>query len=90
MKNELAEIFRQQYSLSLNSTSEVIEHRSIVYEGDPPTAVEVVTYETIYHLYITLTDNGLDMVLRSRMTAEEQEMYDLYNMTYGNRTDLFP
>lgn len=90
VKNELAEIFRQQYSLSLYSTSEVIEHRSIVYEGNPPTAVEVVTYETIYHLYITLTDNGLDMVLRSRMTAEEQELYDLYNMTYGNRTDLFP
>lgn len=90
VKNELTEIFRQQYSLSLYSTSEVIEHRSIVYEGDPPTAVEVVTYETIYHLHITLTDNGLDMVLCSRMTAEEQELYDLYNMTKGNRPDLFP
>ncbi len=88
--SEIEEIFRQQYSLSQYFTSEVIEHRKIIYEGDPPTAVEVVTYETIHHLHITLTDNGLDMVLRSRMTPEEQELYDLYNMTYGNRPELFP
>lgn len=89
VKTELQEIFRQQYSLSLYSTSETITYTETVYEGDPPVAVEVVRYRTIYHLHINLTNHGLDTVLRSRMTAEEQELYDLYNMTYGNRGDLF-
>lgn len=89
VKTELQEIFRQQYSLSLYSTSETITYTETVYEGDPPVAVEVVRYRTIYHLHIDLTNHDLDTVLRSRMTAEEQEMYDLYNMTYGNRGDLF-
>lgn len=89
VKTELQEIFRQQYSLSLYSTSETITYTETVYEGDPPVAVEVVRYRTIYHLHIDLTNHNLDTVLRSRMTAEEQEMYDLYNMTYGNRGDLF-
>lgn len=89
VKTELQEIFRQQYSLSLYSTSERIEYTETVYEGDPPVAVEVVRYRTIYHLHIDLANHGLDTVLRSRMTAEETELYDLYNMTYGNRGDLF-
>ena len=89
VKTELQEIFRQQYSLSLYSTSETITYTETVYEGDPPVAVEVVRYRTIYHLHIDLTNHNLDTVLRSRMTAEEQELYDLYNMTYGNRGDLF-
>lgn len=89
VKAELQEIFGQQYSLSLYSTSETITYTETVYEGDPPVAVEVVRYRTIYHLHIDLVNHGLDTVLRSRMTAEEQEMYDLYNMTYGNRGDLF-
>ncbi len=89
VKTELQEIFRQQYSLSLYSTSERIEYTETVYEGDPPVAVEVVRYRTIYHLHIDLANHGLDTVLRSRMTAEETELYELYNMTYGNRGDLF-
>ena len=28
-------------------------------------------------------------ILRSRMSEDEQEMYDLYNTTHGNRDDLF-
>ena len=89
VKTELQEIFRKQYSLSLYSTSETITYTETVYIGDPPEAVTVVRYKTIYHLHIDLTNHDLDTVLRSRMTAEEQEMYDLYNMTYGNRGDLF-
>ena len=89
VKTELQEIFRQQYSLSLYSTSETITYTETVYIGDPPEAVTVVRYKTIYHLHIDLTNHDLDTVLRSQMTAEEQELYDLYNMTYGNRGDLF-
>lgn len=52
-------------------------------------SVEVTTTTTVTMLNVTLTNNGLDAVLRSRMSAGEIEMYDLYNMTYGNREDLF-
>ena len=89
VKEELEAIFAQQYNLSLYSTAEIVEYTEIVYEGDPPVAVEVTKQKTIYHLQIRLTNHDLDMVLRSRMTAAEIEMYDLYNMTYGNRGDLF-
>lgn len=89
IQNELQEIFREQYTLSCYSVSERVSYTETIYTGDPPTAKEVVRYRTIYHLHIVLTDNGLDAVLRSRMSAEEQELYDLYNTTYGNRKELF-
>ena len=89
IQNELQEIFREQYTLSCYSVSERVSYTETIYTGDPPTAKDLVRYRTIYHLHIVLTDNGLDAVLRSRMSAEEQELYDLYNTTYGNRKELF-
>lgn len=38
---------------------------------------------------ITLTNKGLDAVLRSRMDENEEKRYDIYNTTYGNRDYLF-
>lgn len=32
---------------------------------------------------ITLTNKGLDAVLRSRMDENEEKRYDIYNTTYG-------
>ena len=89
VKDELAEIERMQYKVSLYYTVETIEYTETVYEGDPPTPVEVVRYVDIYHLHIYLDNNDLDSILRSRMSEDEQEMYDLYNTTHGNRDDLF-
>ena len=89
VKDELAEIERMQYKVSLYYTVETIEYTETVYEGDPPTPVEVVRYMDIYHLHIYLDNNDLDSVLRSRMSEDEQEMYDLYNTTHGNRDGLF-
>ncbi len=51
--------------------------------------VEVTTSEEVKRLKVTLTNRGLDAVLRSRMDADEEKRYDLYNMTYGNRDYLF-
>jgi cell wall-associated NlpC family hydrolase len=51
--------------------------------------VEVTTTQEVNRLNATLTNQGLDAVLRSRMTAKEQEQYDLYNTYYGNRSYLF-
>lgn len=51
--------------------------------------VEVTTTEVISRLNVTMTNSSLDTILRSRMSTEEVERYNLYNYTYGNRSDLF-
>lgn len=51
--------------------------------------VEVTTTEVINRLEVELTNHNLDTVLRSRMDANEEKWYDLYNATYGNRNYLF-
>ena len=38
---------------------------------------------------MTLTNHGLDAVLRELMDENEEGRYDLYNGTYGNRDYLF-
>lgn len=53
------------------------------------TEVEVTSSEEVKRLKVTLTNRGLDAVLRSRMDADEVKRYDLYNLTYGNRDYLF-
>ena len=40
-------------------------------------------------LDVTLTNHGLDAVLRELMDENEEGRYDLYNGTYGNRDYLF-
>ncbi len=51
--------------------------------------VEVTTTEVVNRLEVKLENHGLDAVLRSRMDADEEKRYDLYNAAYGNRNDLF-
>ncbi len=51
--------------------------------------VEVTTTTEVNRLDISLKNRSLDRVLRSRMNAEEEKRYDLYNTTYGNRSYLF-
>lgn len=51
--------------------------------------VEVTASEKVKRLKVTLTNRGLDAVLRGRMDADEEKRYDLYNLTYGNRNYLF-
>lgn len=51
--------------------------------------IEVTTTETVNRLSVTLTNRNLDTVLRNRLNGEQQEWYDAYNATYGNRNYLF-
>lgn len=51
--------------------------------------VEVTTTQEVNRLNVTLTNSGLDAVLRERMDENEEGRYDLYNGTYGNRDYLF-
>lgn len=58
-------------------------------DGNGSREVEVTVSEDVNRLEVTLTNHGLDNVLRSRMNADEEKRYDLYNATYGNRDYLF-
>lgn len=51
--------------------------------------VEVTTTQEVNRLDVTLTNHGLDAVLRELMDENEEGRYDLYNATYGNRDYLF-
>ena len=51
--------------------------------------VEVTTTREVKRLDVTLTNHGLDSVLRELMDENEEGRYDLYNATYGNRDYLF-
>jgi hypothetical protein len=51
--------------------------------------VEVTTTQEVNRLDVTLTNHGLDAVLRELMDENEEGRYDLYNTTYGNRDYLF-
>lgn len=51
--------------------------------------VEVTTTQEVNRLNVTLTNSGLDAVLRERMDENDEGRYDLYNGTYGNRDYLF-
>lgn len=51
--------------------------------------IEVTTTETVNRLSVTLTNHNLDTMLRNRMDREQEEWYDAYNATYGNRNYLF-
>lgn len=51
--------------------------------------IEVTTTETVNQLSVTLANHNLDTVLRNRLNREQEEWYDAYNATYGNRNYLF-
>ena len=51
--------------------------------------VEVTSTRQVNRLDVTLTNRGLDAVLRSRMDENEEKRYDLYNTTLGHRDYLF-
>ena len=51
--------------------------------------VEVTSTRVVNQLNVTVSNHSLDAVLRSRMNDEEEERYEYYNRTYGNRDYLF-
>ena len=99
--SELQTLFLQQYTLTIEEEAEV-RTRTETQIGtmlvtDPYTGqLTVMYYEyeaEIEYLYmtlkVTLVNNGFDETVRNRMTTDEASLYDLYNATYGNRSDLF-
>ena len=73
----------------LHSEIQSCRHEAFIADSNGSREVEVTSTQEINRLNVTLTNRGLDSVLRSRMTPEEIQRYDLYNLTYGNRDYLF-
>lgn len=101
VKAEINRLFRQQYSLSLSTGSEmrtrvetVMETREVYDEATGLTVIEEypVEQEVEYEhrtQYAVLTNHYFDMVARANMNGEETIIYDALNKTYGNRPYLF-
>lgn len=85
VKAELQRIFNEQYTLKFVSETE-IRYRTETHT-DPETGEsyeEEVPYEW-YILNINLTSKSFTDVIMPGISAEEQEMFDLYMQTKGNR-----
>ena len=52
--------------------------------------IEVTETRTIRRLNISMTSHNLDLILRNRLTEDQQKLYSIYNASYGNRDYLFP
>ena len=101
VKAEINRLFRQQYTLSLSTGSEirtrvetVMETREVYDEETDLTVIEEypVEQEVEYEhrtQYAVLTNHYFDMVARANMNEEETIIYDALNKTYGNRPYLF-
>ena len=82
---ELQELFEAQYTLTLWEEVE-IRTRTVT---DPDTGEETEEEYEWRILNISLTNQGLDTVVRERLSEEQRQLYDVYNQTSGNRPELF-
>ena len=76
-----------------HNTASAHGHRTweaYVADSNGSNTVEVTETKTIRRLSVTVANNNLDLILRNRMTTDQQQAYNLYNASFGNRDYLFP
>ena len=100
VKPVIKELFKQQYLLKVWETIE-IRTRMETRVGIRPTidafgniSMETYTYqEEVEYEYkilnILLKNKGFDTIARKNMNRKQTGRYDAYNLTYGNRPELF-
>ena len=100
VKPVIKELFKQQYLLKVWETIE-IRTRMETRVGIRPTIVafgnvsmETYTYqEEVEYEYkilnVLLKNKGFDTIARKNMNRKQTGRYDAYNLTYGNRPELF-
>ena len=100
VKPVIKELFKQQYLLKVWETIE-IRTRMETRVGIRPTidafgnvSMETYTYqEEVEYEYkilnILLKNKGFDTIARKNMNQKQTGRYDAYNLTYGNRPELF-
>lgn len=55
------------------------------YAGGNGQSITITEESTVDICYVTLTANDFESILLSRLTPEQREMYDVYQITKGNR-----
>lgn len=100
MKTVIKSLFEQQYLLKVWETIE-IRTRMETRVGIRPTidafgnvSMETYTYqEEVEYEYkilnVLLKNKGFDTIARKNMDRKQTGRYDAYNLTYGNRPELF-
>lgn len=100
VKPVIKELFKQQYLLKVWETIE-IRTRMETRVGIRPTidafgnvSMETYTYqEEVEYEYkilnVLLKNKGFDTIARKNMNQKQTGRYDAYNLTYGNRPELF-
>ena len=100
VKSVIKELFKQQYLLKVWETIE-IRTRMETRVGIRPTidafenvSMETYTYEEEVEyeykiLNVLLKNKGFDTIARKNMNQKQTGRYDAYNLTYGNRPELF-
>ena len=89
VKAVIKELFKQQYVLKVWET---IEIRTRTVTSFNPITGRVTSHTERYEykiLNILLKNKGFDTVARKNMNQKQTGRYDAYNMTYGNRPELF-
>lgn len=101
VQSELSTLFSSQYRLTITETVEIRTRtetktgtRTVTDPTTGATVTEVYEYEEevdyeYYILNISLTNRGLDVAARGLLDSDAEELYTLYNYTYGNRDYLF-
>ena len=100
VKPVIKELFKQQYLLKVWETIEIrtrmetrVGVRSTV-DAFGNVSMETYTYEEEVEyeykiLNILLKNKGFDTIARKNMNQKQTGRYDAYNLTYGNRPELF-
>lgn len=89
VKPVINELFKQQYVLKVWET---IEIRTRIVTSFNPITGRVTSHTEKYEykiLNILLKNKGFDTVARKNMNQKQTGRYDAYNLTYGNRPELF-
>lgn len=89
VKPVIKELFKQQYILKVWETIE-IRTRTVI-SVDPFTGELTQTTEEYEYkiLNVLLKNKGFDTIARQNMNQKQTGRYDAYNLTYGNRPELF-
>ena len=89
VKPVIKELFKQQYLLKVWETIEI--RTRTVTSVDPFTGEVTQTTEEYEYkiLNVLLKNKGFDTIARQNMNQKQTGRYDAYNLTYGNRPELF-
>ncbi|MCD8122493.1 MAG: NlpC/P60 family protein [Clostridiales bacterium] len=93
VESELSTLFSEQFSMSVWDEVE-IRTRTVTHSSTDPDTGETTTWEEEeeyewYVLNIQVTNQGLDAIAQSNLNENQLSLYQIYQASLGNRSDLF-